>query len=435
MDTPPNDERGNRWHSDADFKYEPTAARYFLAAKALNPRPRSLSRSHRGLGRLEVILILLCLGMLAALAATGVYQRRLSAEANLCGARQYRMALALQGFSNDFQEVPGFRNLQAITADESPAHCSWVFPVLPFLEPLNRPLTIRSGDSTREVRGDQLPLLEAGEQIVFGQSSFQDLVDRYGPSGSDATRGKMPELRIAELICPAASTAEQATNSMNWRVNVGLPDHASENWPPDWPANGVFLDAIDGTTMQSFASIESQDGLGYTIMLSEGLRPLQWTDTQEIELGMIWAFDRSPPRSTGSEVPDPSEETGTLEESLSSTQWVDPAAWSLLGVEPQLGGFGPGWSHTRPTSLHPNGVTVAFCSGATQTITRDIDPVTWAQMMMSNVRSARFPASDVAIPTRLGGLGEQNMGRIESGTDDHGTQESKDAAESPSTDF
>jgi type II secretory pathway pseudopilin PulG len=430
MDTPPNDDRRNRCDYRADFKYESIETRFFITAHERNRAPRLHSRNRRGLGRLEVILVLLCLGMMAALAATGIYQRRLSADANLCGARQYRVALALQGFSNDFQEVPGFRNLQAITADDNSAYCSWVFPSLPFLEPLNQPLTIRSGDSTRQVRGDQPPMLQAGEQIVLGQSSFQELVDRYGPSGGNATRGKKPELRIAELICPAAATAEQATNSMNWRINVGLPDRGSEMWPPDWPANGVFLDAIDGTSMQSFQSIESHDGLGYTVMLSEGLRPLQWTDTQEVELGMYWAFDRSQASPTEPVPSEASDENDISEASPSTTESTDPAAWSLLGVEPKLGGSGPGLSHTRPTSFHPNGVTVTFCSGATQTITRDIDPVTWAQMMMSNVRSARFPGTEVAIPARLGGLGEQTPEPKESDPTEAKQEEPKENTDS-----
>ena len=423
MDTPPNEERRNRCDRGGDFKYGTTENRFCFKTDVRNLALPRLVRDRRGLGRVEVVLILLCLGMMGALAVTGIYQRRLSADANLCGARQYRVALALQGFGSDFQEVPGFRNLQAITADENPAYCSWIFPALPFLEPLNRPLTIQSGESTRQVRGDQLPLLKAGEQIVFGQSSFQDLVDRYGPSGSDATRGKKPELRIAELICPAASTAEQAINSMNWRVNVGLPDRASEMWPPDWPANGVFLDAVDGTAMQSFQSIESHDGLGYTVMLSEGLRPLQWTDTEEIELGMYWGFDPSQSRPMESEPSEASDENAVSEESPSTTESVDPGAWVLLGIEPQLGEFGPGLSHTRPTSFHPNGVTVTFCSGATQTITRDIDPVTWAQMMMSNVRSARFPATEVSIPIQLGGLSEPMLEAKNSDTDEDQSQQ------------
>ena len=146
-------------------------------------------RSRCGLGRVEVVLILFCLALLAALGTTGVYQRRLSAEANLCGARQYRVALAMQSYSRDFDLMPGFRNLQAMTEDQRPGYCSWVFPTLSFLEPLNRPLTIRSGEQTRVVRGDQAPSLASGEEIVLGQSTFQSLVDRYGPSGSAATRG------------------------------------------------------------------------------------------------------------------------------------------------------------------------------------------------------------------------------------------------------
>ena len=66
-----------------------------------------------------------------------------------------------------------------------------------------------------------------------------------------------------------------------------------------------------------------------------------------------------------------------------SVESVDPSNWSLLGIESAIGVFGSGWGARRPTSLHPNGVTVTFCSGATQTLARDIDPLTWAQMMMS----------------------------------------------------
>ena len=354
-------------------------------------------RSRCGLGRVEVVLILFCLALLAALGTTGVYQRRLSAEANLCGARQYRVALAMQGYSRDFDLMPGFRNLQAMTEDQRPGYCSWVFPTLSFLEPLNRPLTIRSGEQTRVVRGDQAPSLASGEEIVFGQSSFQSLVDRYGPSGSAATRGLKPQLRIAELICPAASNLADSTNSMNWRVNTGLPDRPGYAMPPDWPANGVFLNSVEGDEFQSLKLIESRDGLSYTVLLSEGLESLQWTDTEEVELGIYWAFDRS--RSKREDKPVETRERGS--ELPTSVESVDPSNWSLLGIESAIGVFGSGWGARRPTSLHPNGVTVTFCSGATQTLARDIDPLTWAQMMMSFDQNARFPTTAVKIAPQL----------------------------------
>ena len=354
-------------------------------------------RSRCGLGRVEVVLILFCLALLAALGTTGVYQRRLSAEANLCGARQYRVALAMQGYSRDFDLMPGVRNLQAMTEDQRPGYCSWVFPTLSFLEPLNRPLTIRSGEQTRVVRGDQAPSLASGEEIVLGQSTFQSLVDRYGPSGSAATRGLKPQLRIAELICPAASNLADSTNSMNWRVNTGLPDRPGYVMPPDWPANGVFLNSVEGDEFQSLKLIESRDGLSYTVLLSEGLESLQWTDTEEVELGIYWAFDRS--RSKREDKPVETRERGS--ELPTSVESVDPSNWSLLGIESAIGVFGSGWGARRPTSLHPNGVTVTFCSGATQTLARDIDPLTWAQMMMSFDQNARFPTTAVKIAPQL----------------------------------
>ncbi len=354
-------------------------------------------RSRCGLGRVEVVLILFCLALLAALATTGVYQRRLSAETNLCGARQYRVALAMQGYSRDFDLMPGFRNLQAMTEDQRPGYSSWVFPTLSFLEPLNRPLTIKSGEQTRVVRGDQAPSLASGEEIVFGQSSFQSLVDRYGPSGSAATRGLKPQLRIAELICPAASNLAEPTNSMNWRVNTGLPDRLGYAMPPDWPANGVFLNSVEGDEFQSLKLIESRDGLSYTVLLSEGLEPLQWTDTEEVDLGIYWAFDRT--RAQQDDKPVKTRESGSdLPRSVES---VDPSNWSLLGIESTIGVFGSAVGAKTPISLHPNGVTVTFCSGATQTMARDIDPLTWAQMMMSFDQNARFPTTAVNIAPQL----------------------------------
>ena len=303
----------------------------------------------------------------------------------------------MQGYSRDFDLMPGFRNLQAMTEDQRPGYCSWVFPTLSFLEPLNRPLTIRSGEQTRVVRGDQAPSLASGEEIVFGQSSFQSLVDRYGPSGSAATRGLKPQLRIAELICPAASNLADSTNSMNWRVNTGLPDRPGYAMPPDWPANGVFLNSVEGDEFQSLKLIESRDGLSYTVLLSEGLESLQWTDTEEVELGIFWAFDRS--RSKREDKPVETHERGS--ELPTSVESVDPSNWSLLGIESAIGVFGSGWGARRPTSLHPNGVTVTFCSGATQTLARDIDPLTWAQMMMSFDQNARFPTTAVKIAPQL----------------------------------
>ena len=303
----------------------------------------------------------------------------------------------MQGYSRDFDLMPGFRNLQAMTEDQRPGYSSWVFPTLSFLEPLNRPLTIKSGEQTRVVRGDQAPSLASGEEIVFGQSSFQSLVDRYGPSGSAATRGLKPQLRIAELICPAASNLADSTNSMNWRVNTGLPDRPGYAMPPDWPANGVFLNSVEGDEFQSLKLIESRDGLSYTVLLSEGLESLQWTDTEEVELGIFWAFDRS--RSKREDKPVETHERGS--ELPTSVESVDPSNWSLLGIESAIGVFGSGWGARRPTSLHPNGVTVTFCSGATQTLARDIDPLTWAQMMMSFDQNARFPTTAVKIAPQL----------------------------------
>src|SRR5688572_16278153 len=57
--------------------------------------------------------------------------------------------------------------------------------------------------------------------------------------------GRDSKSLVPELVCPDNRPPDPPNNAtwMAWVVNSGLPDVPNElGLPPDWPANGVFLD-------------------------------------------------------------------------------------------------------------------------------------------------------------------------------------------------
>ena len=315
-----------------------------------------------GIGRAEVVLVAICVIFVVALAASGIYQRRLSSRENYCAGRQFRVALAIQSFDAEFQQLPGYRELQAIDAQDQPVGCSWVFPILPFLQPLDQPLTIRGSSSMRTDKGAAPVELSSDEEIVLETTTFQEIVDQYGPAGPAELRGGKPKMRIPELICPGDLEGLSLINLLSWRVNSGLPDRPTGKLPADWTANGVFVNQFvpEGPVEElTLGSIEAADGKNYTVLFSEGLRvdgldSLDWTQSEEAAVGIVWGFG-----------PDADEPAGAQDLAASS---VTGESWQLNGLEPELGTSLPGPLGRRPTSVHQKGINVTFCSGATSLI-------------------------------------------------------------------
>lgn len=328
-----------------------------------------------------------CALTLVGLAIPAILRGRAAARSRQCALRQFRVALAFQRFEQEFNRLPGWRELQAVDAQGTERASSWVFPLLPFLATSNvssNP-TLPVGSPTGVSGSAPQPLNQP--QPSAAASTLLAVYDAHGPAGPDTTRGLPPELEISDLICPEAALAwspsSRPIGALSWRLNSGLPDVApetlDESLPADWPANGVALDRFADRSERSISrlkSIEALDGIEHTVLLVESAQAVPWTEATESGVGAVagWPFDS---RSSASDV-------------ASFDRWF----WCGLGTadEPQRSAT---WR--RGSSRHEEGIQVTLCSGATSVFSADTDPWLWAQLTFSHNAGARYPGTEISI--------------------------------------
>jgi hypothetical protein len=322
-----------------------------------------------------MLVTILVVGLLICFLAPLIVRRRERTRRIDCQRRQLAVARAIREYEAAQLRFPGYRNLQATDRVGKPRPTGWVFPILPYLGP-------PAADEKRERSGDGSGGLEAGDRAVDRSPDlpYGSLFAEYGPHGPDGKRGARPTCHIPELLCPAGAAPDPPTESNRcfWVANAGMPDAASDdNWPPDWPANGVFLDAFgrveqDHDGRVSVPYIEQHDGLANTLLISENLDSGEWTDDTEARVGFVW---RPQPEPGASETAD-----------------------RLLHIN-QFAGQGDGSIRfARPSSFHGGGVNVVFADRKTQFLNEQIDYVVFARLMMCNSHNTKFPGTDRPVP-------------------------------------
>lgn len=331
----------------------------------------------RGIGRREVVIVLFLGGMVLLILLPFLARERYRARRAQCELHQIRVAQALLHYEEDHGQFPGYKNIQAVDEKGRAVATGWVFPILPYLTAV--PANVSYGRETVRYR----------EGLVSKESKaepkpYADAYRQYGPDATEGNRGRTPSIYIAELVCPSnrPKDKESHPNWCSYVVNSGMPDvEPTDNLPPDWPANGVFMDrfsqngrAADPVSLQF---IEQHDGADVTLMLTENVDAGDWTDSKETLVGFVWVaeFVDGRPSRNG----------------------------KLLGIN-QLTGKGDGSIRfARPSSYHAGGVNVAFCSGRTQFFSERSDYLAFARLMMSDETSIRRPGSDELIdpPYRL----------------------------------
>jgi len=294
--------------------------------------------------RRDVLVIVVIVAIVVVVTVPALYRVRISSRRVLCEKRQIELAEAVQRFEAAQQRLPGYRDLQAIDAEGRRRPASWVFAVLPYLE--------YAGDS----RGER-------------PFAYVDL--QYGPRGGDETRGLPPEVYVPALVCPADAPHKGKPPGawLSFVANAGMPDAPRGEFPPDWPANGPFLDhfAVPPAGDVSVAWLDAHDGAGQTLMLSENLDANRWTDTDEARVGFVWV------ENLVDGEPDPD---------------------GLLHRINEERGSGDGSiDFARPSSNHPGGVNVMYCDGRSEFLTEEIDYLVLVRLMTPDDLSLTRPGS------------------------------------------
>lgn len=339
-------------------------------AFALDPRrtrragyPETLAgksrKSHArvGITRTELLAAALILVLLGALAAPWILSRRTESRRLGCEARLIELARAMNAHSELDGAYPGYA-VDQLNGQESGKAIGWAFPLLPLVAP---PASASS---------DWGPL--------------QQIHDAYGPAGPPGTAGETPHIRLALLICPAHAAEREADDEplLSYVANTGMPDvEATAEAPADWPANGVLQRAYPPSpfalTRVSHAYVQQHDGTDNTLLLSENVDAGRWTDADEPRVGFVWidhVVDDQPAR-------------GEL----------------LLGINEQVGQGDGSYQFARPSSRHPAGVNITYCSARSQFLSQNIDWLVFTQLLTSNAPEVKRPGTHepVAEPYRI----------------------------------
>lgn len=308
-------------------------------------RARSL---RRGIARREAAVIVLLAGMGLLLLFPYLLQRRTEARRLACQDHQLRLAKALLLAQQASGRFPGYANLQAIDAAGEPRAIGWAFPALPFVD------------------------FDAEKAT----SPNLHVLDRYGPEGPEATRGVRPQEFFSVLVCPddPPPSEKQRAGWSSYVVNSGLPDASpAGDLPPDWPANGVFLDRFHERARDTYPFvttldyINQHDGDEYTWLLSENVDSGRWTDAGEAQVGFVWVADTVDGRA----------ERGDR----------------LLGINQRRGEGDGSLRFARPSSYHVGGVNVAYADGRVEFLNERVDYLVFVRAMTPDDAGLTEPGS------------------------------------------
>jgi len=306
------------------------------------------ARKANGFTLVEVLVVMVIIGVLAALLTSAISASRESSRRAACLARQQQLAQAALEFEMSRGRFPGWR--EQVGDRRRPKTVGWAFVLLPFLE-------------------------------------RKDLFRTYGPGGPRFDW--QPAEHLEMFICPSDPPAETGGAPLGYAANCGLQDGAPTPWrAADHEANGIFHDADPllnrgkKLTRATLGYVRRGDGTSHTLLFSDRVEARSWTDfDSERRTGILWQ--------------------DTLEPAAES--WINGAR-PPRAVSTRI-------EHARPSSFHPGGVNVTYADGHTQFLSDDTQYLVYCLMMTPHGAQSRRadgqPVLAVFRETALGALADR----------------------------
>ncbi len=306
----------------------------------------------------ELLVVIVIIGMLAALLLQAVIGARESARRTQCLNYQKELANAVLQYEQAKKQLPGYVNanlaiptlpgdLQNPWDDVTPRRrpgLSWAIMVLPYLG--------------RDDLFTYWRTCYQNPQIAPAPTQGISVLDAYN---------KYPP-NLGQFVCPSDQRPQALP--LSYVVNCGLPDAypSGVTGVPDTLAYGLFQDLYCRRDL-AVRSADIPDGASETLMLSENRQAtvvhhdpaLGVLHATEADVGMVW-WPASPP------APTPPPATAAVNQ----------------GKDDPLSDI----NHARPSSNHPGGAVAAFCDGSARFISQDISYREFQQMMCPNDNAA-----------------------------------------------
>ena len=317
----------------------------------------------RGLTRIEVIVLILILGLLACFFVPATRSSRRAARKVQCLSDMRNIALAMHNYGSDNSgELLPLVSKQSITnssGQQGTMTAPWPLLLLPALDNAARLMNIRNN------------AVIVGDVATINLEPGFDNVTVYGFTCADSPAYKQP-------------------GGLSFIVNAGHMPHgiwgtATNNAPDliDWyeapspgDANDIEVGLATGVVwpegyVSSLEYVATGDGISTTILLTENLQAGNWYDTQTSDLG----FGVQLPVSLEASYPN----AGATTDLLMLKQAPSSDNWFINRNRSAARGNAP-----RPSSNHHGGVNVVMADGSAKFLSENMDKAVFMKLVTPN---------------------------------------------------
>lgn len=295
-------------------------------------------RNRSGFTLVELLVVIVIIGMLAALLLPAVNSARQRARQTQCQNNQKELATAMQQYEVGKDCLPGFVNPMGITNAVA--------------DPYRKPHPSFAGRFQQPMSWAILILPHMGREDLWEEwrDRNQNMAFKCGKAVVEEPRFK----------CPADMSPEDG--ALSYVVNCGLPGNGSE-------ADGLFFDAADATLPKApkVSTDQIHDGSSNTVLFTENTQATSWAPVdaanaprypEERDVGIVWLSD------------------ATIAGLGNSCYLIN------LCAEQQVAATSPPPDHlARASSGHAGGVMATFADGHSEFIDDGIEYDVWRRRM------------------------------------------------------
>lgn len=290
-------------------------------------------RTHHGFTIVELLVVIAIIGTLVALLLPAVNYAREVARRTSCTNNLRQLALGAISYETSRSNMPPSRIYSPATKLRMSSTPGYTF------------------DNTIDsIYGWPVILLDQ-----IGENTLSTRIEEYDRSGVNPFLQLEINKKIVKgLICPTDMTSLNSETPLSYACNSGLENVYVNNFPADWPENGVLDDRIGNQAYSqpiTRADITNGDGTTNTVLFTENFTVNSWMDaSSEFNLGVVWSVNGL---SASPNVP------------LGPVAATDP-------------------NNARPASLHSKGFNMAMVDGSTRFVSEQIAYNVYARIMSSN---------------------------------------------------